>query len=166
VRIRVITVSDRAFAGEYEDRSGPAIEEVLASAYPEAEFSREIVPDEEELVLAALGRDSGADWIITSGGTGPGPRDRTPEATRAWIERELPGVAEALRAASMADTPFAAFSRGVAGMRGRQFAVNLPGSPSAARQGASFLASIIEHGTAMARGEGHPGTAETPGKGS
>jgi molybdopterin adenylyltransferase len=162
VRIHVVTVSDRASRGEYEDRSGPEIERELGLALGGGgpcglELSREIVPDEAEAIAAALDRAAaaGADWIVTTGGTGPGPRDRTPEATGAWIDRELPGIAEALRARSLAETPFAAFSRGVAGMKGTCFVVNLPGSPAAARLGAAFLAGIMEHGAAMARGEGH-----------
>jgi molybdopterin adenylyltransferase len=155
VKIHVITVSDRASRGEYEDLSGPEIERTIAAAYPEAELSREIVPDDEALIAAALDRGARADWIITSGGTGPGPRDRTPEATRAWIDRELPGIAEALRAESLAVTPFAALSRGIAGMKGRCYVVNLPGSPAAARLGAGFLVRVLEHGVAMARGGGH-----------
>ncbi len=157
MKIAVVTVSDRARAGEYEDRSGAEIERVLREALAGAEISRSLVPDEDEAIAAALDEAAlgGADWIVTTGGTGPGPRDRTPEATAAWMDRELPGIAEALRAASMAQTPFAALSRGIAGMRGRAFVVNLPGSPAAARLGAAFLAGIMEHGAAMARGGGH-----------
>jgi molybdopterin adenylyltransferase len=157
LRIHVVTVSDRASRGEYEDLSGPEIERELERALGGAELTRELVPDDEEAIVAALERAAaaGADWIITTGGTGPGPRDRTPEATLAWIDRELPGIAEALRARSLAETPFAVFSRGIAGMRGARFVVNLPGSPAAARHGAAFLAGIMEHGAAMAQGEGH-----------
>jgi molybdopterin adenylyltransferase len=157
LRISVVTVSDRAFRGEYEDLSGPEIEGALARELSGARISRDLVPDEEKAIVGALERAAaaGADWIVTTGGTGPGPRDRTPEATRAWMERELPGIAEALRARSLAETPFAALSRGTAGMKGSVFVVNLPGSPAAARLGAAFLAGIMEHGAAMARGEGH-----------
>jgi len=157
VRIAVVTVSDRAYAGRYEDRSGPEIETVLRDALAGIEIDRRIVPDEESLIAAALDEAAlgGADWIVTAGGTGPGARDRTPEATAAWMDRELPGVAEALRSASMSETPFAALSRGVAGMKGPVFVVNLPGSPAAARLGAAFLAKIMEHGASMARGGGH-----------
>jgi len=99
LRIAVVTVSDRASRGSYEDLSGPGIERILSAAWPEAEISREIVADEAADILAALDRSASADWIVTSGGTGPSPRDVTPEATRAWVDRELPGIAEALRAA-------------------------------------------------------------------
>jgi molybdopterin adenylyltransferase len=157
LRIAVITVSDRASRGEYEDLSGPEIERALSAAQPEAEISREIVGDEAAEILAALERAASAcaDWIVTSGGTGPSPRDLTPEATKSWIDRELPGIAEALRAASLRETPYAVFSRGIAGMRGSIFVVNLPGSPAAARLGASVLAPLLEHGVAMAWGAGH-----------
>ena len=155
MRIVVITVSDRASRGEYEDLSGPEIARIVAEASPLAEMSREVVGDDPAAIRGAFERAAEADWIITSGGTGPSPRDRTPEATRAWMDRELPGLAEALRAASLRETPFAVFSRGIAGMRGRQFIVNLPGSPAAARLCAGILAPILEHGIAMARGEGH-----------
>jgi molybdopterin adenylyltransferase len=157
LRIAVVTVSDRASRGRYEDLSGPEIERAFSAAWPEAEISREIVGDEAAEILAALDRSASAsaDWIVTSGGTGPSPRDVTPESTRAWIDRELPGIAEALRAASLKETPYAAFSRGIAGMRGSIFVVNLPGSPAAARLGASVLAPLLEHGVEMARGAGH-----------
>jgi len=167
LKIAVVTISDRASRGEYEDRSGPEIERTLAEALPSAAIAREIASDDEGAIRSALDRavSAGADWIITSGGTGPSPRDRAPEATRSWMDRELPGIAEALRAASLAETPFAVFSRGVAGMRGAVFVVNLPGSPAAARSGALFLAPILEHGAAMARGSGHDarGNAAAPG---
>ena len=155
MKIAVITVSDRASAGVYADRSGPAIEEALKTALPEASIEREIVPDGEESVLAALGRHPKADWILTTGGTGPAPRDRTVEATRAFCDREMPGIAEYLRAKSLEQTPHAVFSRGVAGMKGTQYVVNFPGSERAARFCATLIAPLLEHGLRMARGEGH-----------
>ncbi len=155
MRIAVITVSDRAARGAYADRSGPAIEDTLREIVPDAEISREIVADERGEIRAALMRHPEADWIITSGGTGPAPRDVTPEATRDWCDRELPGLAELLRARSLAETPNAVFSRGVAGMRGRQFAVNFPGSEKAARLCARVVAPLLAHGVEMAAGRGH-----------
>jgi molybdenum cofactor biosynthesis protein B len=162
LRIAVVTVSDRASRGEYEDRSGPEFERLLSESLPEAAIDREIVSDDEPEIRAALDRaaSAGADWIVTCGGTGPSPRDRAPEATRDWIDRELPGLAEALRAASLVETPYAVFSRGLAGMRGKTFVVNLPGSPAAARLGARFLAPLLEHGASMARGGGHEGCGD------
>lgn len=153
--VSVVTVSDRASGGEYPDLSGPEIEGILLDAVPGIEVERLIVPDEEEAILAAFRASEGADWILTTGGTGPSPRDVTPEATRRWIDRELPGIAEALRAESYKETPNAVFSRGIAGMRGRQYVVNFPGSVKAVRLCASILAPLLEHGIRMASGEGH-----------
>ncbi len=155
MRIAVITVSDRASAGVYADRSGPAVVEALKVALPGAEIEAEIVPDGEESVLAALSRHPEADWILTTGGTGPAPRDRTPEATRAYCDRSMPGIADYLRSRSLEETPNAVFSRGEAGMRGLQYVVNFPGSEKAARFCAAALAPLMEHGRKMARGEGH-----------
>ena len=153
--IAVVTVSDRASRGIYADRSGPAVEEAIAAALPGAAFEREIVPDGREAVLAALSRHPAAEWVLTTGGTGPSPRDVTPEATRDYCDRLLPGLAEYLRARSLEETPMAVFSRGEAGMRGGQFVVNFPGSEKAARFCAAALAPLMAHGSAMARGEGH-----------
>ncbi|HUW42079.1 MAG TPA: MogA/MoaB family molybdenum cofactor biosynthesis protein [Rectinemataceae bacterium] len=155
MKIAVITVSDRASAGVYADRSGPAIEEVLRKALPGAEIERRIVSDDRERIAEALAASGSADWIITTGGTGPAPRDVTPEATREWCDRDMPGIADYLRAKSLEETPNAVFSRGYAGMRGAQYAVNFPGSEKAARFCAAVLAPLLEHGLAMARGEGH-----------
>jgi molybdopterin adenylyltransferase len=155
VRIAVITVSDRAFRGVYADRSGPAIEETLRDLVPGIELEREIVPDERDLIAAALARHSAADWVLTTGGTGPAPRDVTPEATLAFCDRELPGIADYLRAESLKETPNAVFSRATAGMRGLQYVVNLPGSEKAARFCAAKLAPLLDHGVKMARGKGH-----------
>jgi molybdenum cofactor biosynthesis protein B len=128
---------------------------IFAKAWPDAQIVRDIVPDERDALLAAFRRAADADWIITTGGTGPAPRDVTPEATREWMDREMPGIAEMLRAASLEETPHAVFSRGTAGMRGLQYIVNVPGSVKAARLCATLLAPILEHGVKMARGEGH-----------
>lgn len=155
MRIAVITVSDRAAKGQYEDRSGPAVEEVFGRLLPTALVEREIVPDGREPVLAALARHPEADWIVTTGGTGPAPRDMTPEATRAFCDRGMPGIAEYLRLRSLEETKNAVFSRGEAGMHGRQFVVNFPGSEKAARFCATVLAPLMEHGSSMADGGGH-----------
>ena len=155
MRIAVITVSDRASSGVYADRSGPAIEEVLLGLLPDAQIERQIVPDDRGRIAEALARCDRADWIITTGGTGPAPREVTPEATAAYCDRAMPGIADYLRAKSLEETPNAVFSRGYAGMRGAQFVVNVPGSEKAARFCAALLAPLLEHGSAMARGEGH-----------
>ena len=155
MRIAVITVSDRAFRGVYEDRSGPAIEAVLLEFVHGVEIERDLVPDEKNDIVAAFERHPSADWILTTGGTGPSPRDVTPEATLGWCDRLMPGIAEFLRAKSLEETPHAVFSRGEAGMRGAQYLVNFPGSERAARSCARWLAPLLEHGVKMAHGEGH-----------
>jgi molybdopterin adenylyltransferase len=155
VRIAVITVSDRAARGIYEDRSGPAVEQALRDLVPGAEIRREIVADERAEIRAALERHPEADWILTTGGTGPAARDVTPEVTREWCDREAPGIAEYLRARSLTETPHAVFSRGIAGLRGRQYVVNLPGSEKGARFCATLLAPLLVHGVEMAAGGGH-----------
>jgi molybdopterin adenylyltransferase len=155
VKIAVITVSDRAAAGVYEDASGPAIAAVFAERCPEAIVEREIVADGVDSVYGALMRHAGADWIVTTGGTGPSPRDLTPEASAKYCDRAMPGIAEYLRARSLAETPFAVFSRGFAGMRGAQYVVNFPGSVKAAAFHAELLAPLLGHGVAMALGKGH-----------
>jgi molybdopterin adenylyltransferase len=155
MKIAVITVSDRASRGEYADRSGPAVVEELSRAAPDAELVTEVVPDGVESVLAALRSHEDADWILTTGGTGTGPRDHTPEATRAFVDRAVPGLAEYLRARSLEQTPFAVFSRAEAGLRGRTYVVNLPGSEKGARFCARLLVPLLRHGVMMAAGESH-----------
>jgi molybdopterin adenylyltransferase len=153
--VTVLTISDRAARGIYEDRSGPAIEAVLRTRLPAAVLRREIVPDEVPAIQAAFGRHADADFILTTGGTGIGPRDVTPEATAAWCERLLPGIAEALRSASARETPMAMLSRATAGLKGRTIVVNFPGSVKAARLGAETLVPVMEHALAMLAGGGH-----------
>ncbi|HUX40622.1 MAG TPA: MogA/MoaB family molybdenum cofactor biosynthesis protein [Rectinemataceae bacterium] len=155
MKIAVVTISDRASKGVYEDRSGPAIEATLRELLPPIEVERDLVPDEKPEIIAALARHPDADWIITTGGTGPSPRDVTPEATREYCDRSMPGIADFLRSKSLDETPHAVFSRGEAGMRGAQYVVNFPGSERAARSCAAWLAPLLDHGVKMARGEGH-----------
>ena len=137
-RIGIVTASDRAFRGEYEDRGGPAVREYLSEVLVtpwEAEVR--VVPDEEAPIRAALVElvdRAGCCLVITTGGTGPAPRDVTPEATAAVLERELTGFGEAMRAASRPRVPTAILSRQTAGVRGRALIVNLPGSPGAVRE--------------------------------
>ena len=136
-RFGVLTASDRASAGEYEDRSGPAIEafldEVLTSPW---EISRRLVEDEQKSIEQALIElsDEGCSLIITTGGTGPAPRDVTPEATEAVCERMLPGFGEQMRAISLKHVPTAVLSRQTAGIRGSTLILNLPGSPRSIRE--------------------------------
>ena len=155
LEIAVVTISDRAFAGEYPDRSGPEIKRILESGALASTIRLELVPDDPQAIRDALERLEGADWIITTGGTGIGPRDRTPEVTGEFCERLLPGIAEMLRRESCRETPFAVFSRGICGIRGRTMVVNLPGSVKAVNLGARLLLPLLEHGPRMLRGEGH-----------
>ena len=150
VRAGVLTLSDRASRGEYEDLSGPAI---VACLDARAEFNVawdrvEIHPD-EEVTIAQILRDWSdedcLDLILTTGGTGPAPRDRTPEATRIVLDLEIPGIPEALRAAVRDRIPTAALTRGIAGVRGQTLIINLPGSPKAVRESMEVLFGFLEH---------------------
>ena len=155
MRVAVITVSDRASRGEYADLSGPEIEKEVRARFPDAEVTRKVVPDEPPDILAALESFAGADFILTTGGTGISPRDITPEATMRFCQKELPGIAEAMRAASLAETPSAMLSRGYAGLRGNTVVVNFPGSQKAVRLCMTVLGPVMEHAVRMLRGEGH-----------
>ena len=130
-----ITLSDRASAGVYEDRSGPAIEQFFTERVAdEIEWQRVLIPDEREGIEVALRRlcdEEKCALVVTSGGTGPAPRDVTPEATRGVLDRELPGFGEIMRTQSFAKVPTSILSRSTAGTRGRTLIVNLPGNPRA-----------------------------------
>jgi molybdopterin adenylyltransferase len=144
VKAAVLTVSDGVSSGEREDKSGDILEGLLAGDGFDVE--RRVVPDEREAIGAAI-RDlaAGAQVVLTTGGTGVAPRDVTPEATLEAIEREAPGIAEAIRADSIAKTPHALLSRGVAGTIGATLVVNLPGSPGGCRDGYAVLRPALEH---------------------
>jgi molybdopterin adenylyltransferase len=155
IRAAVVTVSDKGYAGEREDVSGPLLADLLRRMGAEV-VSRGIVPDERAEIEGALIRladEMKVDLIITTGGTGPAPRDVTPEATRLIIEREMPGLAEVLRFEGYARTPFAVISRGMAGIRGGTLIVNLPGNPKAVREGMETLSPILPHAIQMLQGE-------------
>ncbi len=147
MNIGILTISDRGARGDYEDRSGPVIAEVLAAETAWTVAERAIVPDEMEAIAATLRHwcDIGLNLILTTGGTGFAPRDITPEATRSVIERETPGIAEALRAESLKITRHAMLSRGVAGIRQRTLIINLPGSPKAVRENLAVLLPVLPH---------------------
>ncbi len=157
MKIGRVTLSDRASAGIYEDRSGPEIERVFSELCAELlEWTRIIIPDERTQIEETLRRlcdDAGCDLVITTGGTGPSPRDVTPEATRAVIERELPGFGEIMRVQSFAKVPTAILSRATAGTRGRSLIVNLPGNPRAIAECLPLVLPAIREALRHLRGE-------------
>jgi molybdenum cofactor synthesis domain-containing protein len=150
VRAGVLTLSDRSSRGEYEDLSGPSIREIF-DARPEFEMAWEqveIIPDEESLIISTLVQwcdEDNLDLILTTGGTGPAPRDRTPEATKKVLDFEIPGIPEAMRAAFRESVPTSVLTRGLAGVRGQTLIINLPGSPKAVRENIQVLFGFLEH---------------------
>lgn len=155
IRVRVIVASNRAAAGVYRDTSGPILVDGLTALGCEVD-GPVVVPDGEpvtEALRAAVA--AGFDVVVTSGGTGISPTDRTPEATRAVLDYEIPGIAEALRAYGTAKIPTAMLSRGVAGVARRTLVVNLPGSTGGARDGLAVLGPILAHAVDQIRGGDH-----------
>jgi molybdopterin adenylyltransferase len=153
VSAAVLTVSDGVRAGVREDASGDTLEELLRE--DGFDVVRRVVSDDAPLIASAIEElaGSGVLLIVTTGGTGFAPRDVTPEATRSVIERDAPGLAEAIRADAIARTPHALLSRGVAGLRGRTLVVNLPGSPGGCRDGFAVIRPALRHGLELAAGE-------------
>jgi molybdenum cofactor synthesis domain-containing protein len=149
----VLTVSDGVSAGIREDTSGDVLEGLLRDEG--FEVDRSVVTDDAEVISEAIRRlaDEGAAVVLTTGGTGFSPRDVTPEATRAVVQREAPGIAEAIRADALARTPHALLSRGVAGLLGATLVVNLPGSPGGCRDGFEVLRPALRHGLELAAGD-------------
>lgn len=157
LRAMVVTVSDRAASGAYDDRSGPLLVSLLVDAGCEVDGPI-VVPDgepvEAELRSAIAG---GYDVVVTTGGTGVSPRDLTPEMTARVLDRELVGIAEAIRAAGRVAVPTAVLSRGLAGVAGRSLVVNLPGSPGGVRDGMAVLVPLIAHVASQLAGQDHTG---------
>lgn len=160
LRAAVLTVSDRGAAGRAHDTAGPAIAALLQEQLGAQVTWMGIVPDELATIRSQLLTlvAQGLELVVTTGGTGLGPRDVTPEATRAVIEREVPGLAEAMRTSSAVITRRAWLSRAVCGTRGQTLIVNLPGSERAARENLSAILDLLPHAVSMMRGAGHPDT--------
>lgn len=150
----IITVSDKGSKGERKDLSGPAIEEMLKKTFQVTETV--IVPDELAEISDAIRRlvdEKKNDLVITTGGTGIGTRDVTPEATKPVLDKELPGFAEVMRSESYKITPYAVISRAMCGIRGQSLIINLPGSPKAATECLSFVFGAIEHALSKIQGD-------------
>jgi molybdopterin adenylyltransferase len=150
IRAAVVTVSDKGYQGAREDASGPLLAERLGAIAEVVE--RALVPDEPEMISAALQRLAAQVDLVITTGTGLAPRDHTPEATLAVLDRQVPGIPELLRAQGALKTPMASLSRGVAGLRGRCLIINLPGSVRAVAEGIETLLPILPHAIQMAQG--------------
>jgi len=155
IQAAILTISDRGSRGEREDKSGPTVKEILEKAG----FSivqLEVLPDEQHCIeqrLRYLADGACLDLVVTTGGTGVSPQDVTPDATLAVIDRQIPGMAEAMRAASLAKTPHAMLSRAVAGIRGQTLIINLPGSVKAAQENLEVLIPALKHALEKIQGD-------------
>ncbi len=156
VKVAILTISDKGYKGKREDKSGPALEEIVNQNQGEIVYYK-VLPDEKELIKKELKEiaDSGlADLALTTGGTGFSPRDVTPEATKEVLEREAPGLAEAMRAESLKKTPTAMLSRALAGIRKKTVIINLPGSVKGAVENFEVVLPALKHGIEILKGEG------------
>ena len=157
--LAVVTISDRCSQGRMTDTAGPAVVEILRGEWPDARIETALLPDEEDAVAMLLEQFAadGAALVLTEGGTGLGPRDRTPEATRRVIDREAPGLAEAMRSIGAAQNQFAWLSRAVCGLKGSTLIVNLPGSKRGATESLASILKLLKHGIEVAGGgQTHP----------
>jgi len=154
IRVGVLTLSDRSARGERPDESGPLIAQIVSAQLSAQVEAQSILPDDVGAIKRELvhwADELRLDLVLTTGGTGFAPRDVTPEATRAVIEREAPGLAEAIRVESLRVTPHAMLSRAVCGIRGRTLIVNLPGSPKAVRESLAVILPVLPHAIALLR---------------
>jgi molybdenum cofactor synthesis domain-containing protein len=159
MRFDVLTISDRCSDGVQADTAGPAVAAILRREWPQAEIATALFRDDEDAIVTALQELSrqGSALVLTVGGTGMSERDRTPEATRRVLEREAPGLAEAMRAKGAKDNEYAWLSRGVAGLRGSTLIVNLPGSRRGAEESLESIVALLRHGLDVAAGgQSHP----------
>ena len=166
LKFGILTVSDRSAEGKREDLSGPALERAVQEAGWQVNQTG-VVPDDMGDIMAALAswvEDGSCSVILTTGGTGFSPRDITPEATRAVIEREAPGLAEAMRAGSLEITPHAMLSRAVAGIRGKTLIINLPGSPKGALENFRILAPVLHHAVQLLEDDQEAEKGHLPGR--
>jgi molybdenum cofactor synthesis domain-containing protein len=156
-KVAILTVSDSCSRGERDDVSGRTIEEILSEGRFEV-CARRIVPDDREAIareLTYFADQAGFDVVLTTGGTGLGPRDMTPEATASVCDRVVPGIGETIRAEGLAKTPYAILSRGTAGIRKNTLVINLPGNPKAVRESLELVVDILPHAVEMMLGGGH-----------
>lgn len=156
MRVGVLTVSDSTARGLAEDRSGPLIASTITDSLDVSQIARQVVEDDQQQIEAALKQwcdDMLLDLVLTTGGTGFAPRDVTPEATMAVIDRNAPGLAEAMRAASLQVTPHAMLSRAMAGIRKRTLIVNLPGSPKAVQENLAVILPTLSHAVELLRSD-------------
>lgn len=159
MKLAVLTISDRCSRREMTDTAGPAVVAVLRGQWPDAEIDTGLLPDDEDAIVAELHRlcAGEAALVLTAGGTGLSPRDRTPEATRRVIDREAPGLAEAMRSQGALSNRYAWLSRAVAGLKGSTLIVNLPGSKRGAEESLSTILPLLKHGIEVAAGsQRHP----------
>ncbi len=155
LKVAVITVSDRAYSGEYEDLSGPKIKQLILESGMAETVEVTVVPDDKEAVRKTLLNNLDKDFIFTTGGTGISPKDIAPDVTEELCERDLPGISEFLRRESYRETKYAVLSRGYCGIRGTTIIVNFPGSPKAAAFCTRLILPIIEHARKMVHGGKH-----------
>lgn len=157
--LAVLTVSDRCSQGLATDTAGPAVAGMLSQRWPQAQIQTALVPDEEDAIVSHLQQWCAKDaaLILTVGGSGLGPRDRTPEATLRVIDRHAPGLAEAMRSLGAERNPYAWLSRGIAGLKGNTVILNLPGSLRGAQESLASILPLIRHGIEVAAGsQNHP----------